>query len=217
MSENNNKSYKDILISAIVGGAFFAVPYIGLGLSVLPSLGIAAVAFGAGNLMLSESNKPKPIVMDVAKDDNRSFLEKITTAKRQNAEIYALMHRVEKPELIEDIKQLHAVIAKIIVTIEKAPEKAGKANTFFSYYLPVTVKILGKYDLIENQDLNSAESKKMMETTEQMVIKIRKAFEEQLAKLYQTDIVDTDAEMKVFESMLNAESFNTTDHFNLKK
>ena len=116
------KSYKDILISAIVGGAFFAVPYIGLGLSVLPSLGIAAVAFGAGNLMLSESNKPKPIVMDVAKDDNRSFLEKITTAKRQNAEIYALMHRVEKPELIEDIKQLHAVIAKIIVTIEKAPE-----------------------------------------------------------------------------------------------
>lgn len=217
MNENNNKSYKDILISAIVGGAFFAVPYIGLGLSVLPSLGIAAVAFGAGNLMLSESNKPKPIVMDVAKDDNRSFLEKITTAKRQNAEIYALMHRVEKPELIEDIKQLHAVIAKIIVTIEKAPEKAGKANTFFSYYLPVTVKILGKYDLIENQDLNSAESKKMMETTEQMVIKIRKAFEEQLAKLYQTDIVDTDAEMKVFESMLNAESFNTTDHFNLKK
>lgn len=217
MNENNNKSYKDILISAIVGGAFFAVPYIGLGLSVLPSLGIAAVAFGAGNLMLSESNKPKPIVMDVAKDDNRSFLEKITTAKRQNAEIYALMHRVEKPELIEDIKQLHAVIAKIIVTIEKAPEKAGKANTFFSYYLPVTVKILGKYDLIENQDLNSAESKKMMETTEQMVVKIRKAFEEQLAKLYQTDIVDTDAEMKVFESMLNAESFNTTDHFNLKK
>lgn len=217
MNENNNKSYKDILISAIVGGAFFAVPYIGLGLSVLPSLGIAAVAFGAGNLMLSESNKPKPIVMDVAKDDNRSFLEKITTAKRQNAEIYALMHRVEKPELIEDIKQLHAVIAKIIATIEKAPEKAGKANTFFSYYLPVTVKILGKYDLIENQDLNSAESKKMMETTEQMVIKIRKAFEEQLAKLYQTDIVDTDAEIKVFESMLNAESFNTTDHFNLKK
>ena len=29
MSEGN-KSYKDILISAIVGGAFFAVPYIGL-------------------------------------------------------------------------------------------------------------------------------------------------------------------------------------------
>lgn len=217
MNENNNKSYKDILISAIVGGAFFAVPYIGLGLSVLPSLGIAAVAFGAGNLMLSESSKAKPIVMDVAKEDNRSFLEKITVAKRQNAEIYALMHRIEKPELIENIKELHAVIAKIIVTIEKAPEKAGKANTFFSYYLPVTVKILGKYDLIENQDLNTADSKRMMETTEQMVIKIRKAFEEQLGKLYQTDIVDTDAEMKVFESMLNAESFNTTDHFNLKK
>lgn len=216
MSEGN-KSYKDILISAIVGGAFFAVPYIGLGLSVLPSLGIAAVAFGAGNLMLSESAKPKPIMEVGAKEDNRSFLEKIAVAKRQNAEIYALMHRVEKKELIDNIRDLHSVVARIITTIEKAPEKAAKANTFFTYYLPVTVKILSKYDLIENQDLDSPESIRMMETTEQMVVKIKNAFEDQLAKLYQTDIVDTDAEMKVFESMLNAESFNSQDHFNLNK
>lgn len=216
MSEGN-KSYKDILISAIVGGAFFAVPYIGLGLSVLPSLGIAAVAFGAGNLMLAESTKPKPIMEVGGKEDNRSFLEKIAVAKRQNAEIYALMHRVEKKELIDNIRDLHSVVARIITTIEKAPEKAAKANTFFIYYLPVTVKILSKYDLIENQDLDSPESIRMMETTEQMVVKIKNAFEDQLAKLYQTDIVDTDAEMKVFESMLNAESFNSQDHFNLNK
>ena len=127
------------------------------------------------------------------------------------------MHKVEKKELIDNIRELHAVVAKIITTIEKAPEKSAKANTFFSYYLPVTVKILNKYDLIENQDLTSDDSKRMMQTTEEMVIKIRKAFEDQLAKLYQTDIVDTDAEMKVFESMLNAESFNSQDHFNLKK
>lgn len=216
MSEGN-KSYKDILISAIVGGAFFAVPYIGLGLSVLPSLGIAAVAFGAGNLMLAESAKPKPIMEVGGKEDNRSFLEKIAVAKRQNAEIYALMHRVEKKELIDNIRDLHSVVARIITTIEKAPEKAAKANTFFTYYLPVTVKILSKYDLIENQDLDSPESIRMMETTEQMVVKIKNAFEDQLAKLYQTDIVDTDAEMKVFESMLNAESFNSQDYFNLNK
>ena len=78
-------------------------------------------------------------------------------------------------------------------------------------------KILNKYDLIENQDLSSEESKKMMQTTEQMVVKIKNAFEDQLAKLYQSDIVDTDAEMKVFESMLNDESFGNEDHFNLKK
>lgn len=215
---DGNKSYKDILISAVVGSAFFAVPYLGLGLSVLPSLGIAAVAFGAGNLMLSESTKPKPVMeVSTAVDDHKTFHEKIAVAKRQNAEIYSLMHKVEKKELIDNIRELHAVVAKIITTIEKAPEKSAKANTFFSYYLPVTVKILNKYDLIENQDLTSDDSKRMMQTTEEMVIKIRKAFEDQLAKLYQTDIVDTDAEMKVFESMLNAESFNSQDHFNLKK
>ena len=167
--------------------------------------------------MLAESTKPKPIMEVGGKEDNRSFLEKIAVAKRQNAEIYALMHRVEKKELIDNIRDLHSVVARIITTIEKAPEKAAKANTFFTYYLPVTVKILSKYDLIENQDLDSPESIRMMETTEQMVVKIKNAFEDQLAKLYQTDIVDTDAEMKVFESMLNAESFNSQDHFNLNK
>jgi 5-bromo-4-chloroindolyl phosphate hydrolysis protein len=217
MSEGNNKSYKDMLISAIVGGAFFAVPYLGLGLSVLPSLGIAAVAFGAGNLMLSESAKPKGMMEVSTNLDEKTFFEKIAVAKRQNAEIYSLMHKVEKKELVENIRELHSVVAKIITTIEKAPEKAGKANTFFTYYLPVTVKILNKYDLIENQDLSSQDSKNMMQTTEQMVIKIKKAFEDQLAKLYQTDIVDTDAEMKVFESMLDAESFGNQDHFNLNK
>lgn len=218
MSEGNNKSYKDMLISAVVGGAFFAVPYLGLGLSVLPSLGIAAVAFGAGNLMLSESAKPKPMMeVTTGYEDNKTFFEKIAVAKRQNAEIYSLLHRVENKELITNLRELHGTVAKIITTIEKAPEKAAKANTFFSYYLPVTVKILNKYDLIENQDLSSEESKKMMQTTEQMVVKIKNAFEDQLAKLYQSDIVDTDAEMKVFESMLNAESFGNEDHFNLKK
>lgn len=33
----------------------FAVPYLALNVSLLPSLGIAAIAYGAGNLLLSDS------------------------------------------------------------------------------------------------------------------------------------------------------------------
>ena len=48
MGKNNMKGQ---IISAFIGATFFAVPYLGMGISVLPSLGIGAIAYGAGTLM----------------------------------------------------------------------------------------------------------------------------------------------------------------------
>ena len=68
-----------------------------------------------------------------------------------------------------------------------------------------------KYDEIENQKLSSEEGRKFMESTKKMVEKINNAFKKQLSSLYQSDIIDTDAEMKVFDSMLKADGYNDDD------
>ena len=86
-------------------------------------------------------------------------------------------------------------------------------NNFFEYYLPVTLNILTRYDEIENQKLSSEESKKFMSQTKNMMEKINTAFKNQLSNLYQSDIVDTDAEMKVFDSMLKADGYDTSNDF----
>ena len=52
-----------------------------------------------------------------------------------------------------------------------------------------------------------------MKQTENMIQKINNAFKSQLSNMYQSDIVDTDAEMKVFESMLKADGYDTTSDF----
>ena len=46
-----------------------------------------------------------------------------------------------------------------------------------------------------------------------MMEKINTAFKNQLSNLYQSDIVDTDAEMKVFDSMLKADGYDTSNDF----
>ena len=46
--------------------------------------------------------------------------------------------------------------------------------------------------------------------------KINNAFKNQLSNLYQSDIVDTDAEMKVFEGMLKADGYDTSTDFKNK-
>ena len=105
---------------------------------------------------------------------------------------------------------------KIDTVIEK-PEKIKKIRNFLSYYLPVTKKILERYDEIENQKLNTAETKKFMGSVEEMIAKIKKAFEEQLSNIYQTEMIDTDAELKVFETMLKSDGFIDNIDFDINK
>ena len=109
----------------------------------------------------------------------------------------------------KDIEEIHSTCNKIIKAVEKNPEKYDKAQTFFSYYLPVTLNILKKYDDIENQNLSTADIKKFLDKTKNMVGKVNDVFKQQLENLYQTEIVDTDAEMKVFNSMLQSDGFGS--------
>ena len=205
--KNKGKDYKGSLASAVIGGAFFAIPYIGLGVSLLPSLGIGAVAFGAGNLLFSSDAKDK--VEKVAKE--MTLYDTLKQAKEQNAQIQNIMGKLEDPELVKNVGEIHDTVTKIIDTVSRKPDKIKKTNSFFNYYLPVTLNILSKYDDIENQKLDSKDSEKFMKKTQEMISKINKSFKTQLSNLYQADIIDTDAEMKVFETMLNSEGFDISD------
>ena len=133
-----------------------------------------------------------------------------------NNKIEKIIPKIEDIELANIIKEISETATKIIDTIESKPEKLKKNNNFFNYYLPVTVNILNKYDEIENQRLTTEESIKFMESTKEMVTKINDAFKKQLSNLYQSDMIDTDAEMKVFDSMLKADGYNFDDDFKIK-
>ena len=78
------------------------------------------------------------------------------------------------------------------------------------YYLPVCVKIVGRYDEIENQSLTSKDSKEFMQNTGKLLKATNKAFKKILNSLYQSDIIDADAEMKVYNTMLVSDGFDET-------
>ncbi|MBR3249404.1 MAG: 5-bromo-4-chloroindolyl phosphate hydrolysis family protein [Clostridia bacterium] len=173
----------------------------------MPSLAIGIGAFCAGELVQYVNKKDIPKA--------KSLTESIAEAKEMNTQIARIIPKIEDEELVKNIKEINNTTKKIIETIEKKPEKYKVNNNFFNYYLPVTVNILNKYDEIENQNLTTEESKKFMESTKRMVIKINDAFKSQLSNLYQSDMIDTDAEMKVFDSMLKADGYNPNDDFNI--
>ncbi len=197
------------IASAAVGGVFFAVPYLILSAPILPSLLIGAAAFGAGELVFSD---PKLTL----KDTDPSLYAILEKAKKQNKHIVDMIPMLEDETLQKELNDIHDSVTKIINTISNNPKKLKKTNNFFDYYLPVTVKLVDRYDEIENQKLSSAESKKFVESTNKMIGEINKAYRKILADLYKTDMVDMDAEMKVFDSLLKADGFDDTE-INAKK
>ena len=104
-------SSKGQILSAVVGATFFAIPYLGLGVSIIPSLGLGALAFGAGSLMFSSGSHTNEETLN----SEKVFWVMIDTAKKQNAQIYAMISKVEKGTLQNDIREVHSYAKKITV------------------------------------------------------------------------------------------------------
>ena len=89
------------IVSAIVGSAFFAVPYIGLSVALAPSLAIGCAAFGASQLVFSGIKNKESL-----KETDISLYNKINKAKKQNKEIYNLITKVERNDTKENLKKI---------------------------------------------------------------------------------------------------------------
>ena len=191
-------------ISAFIGSAFFAVPYLALSLPILPSVLIGASAFYAGELILTKNKK-------TLKEENFNLYKVLENAKKQNKRIIEAKSYINNYEIKAYLTSINESTSKIIKAIEKTPKKIKNIDNFFDYYLPITVKIINRYDEIENNDLSSKDSKKFMSSTINMLSSIDKAFKNILNNLYQKEIIDMSAEMKVFSSMLKADGFNENE------
>lgn len=198
------------IVSAVLGSAFFAIPYLGLSIALAPSLVIGCAAFGASELVFSGVK-----VKEKLKDTNRPLYLKISTAKKQNKEILNLIPKVENIDTRKNLNEIHDTVNEVLDVVENNPKKAGRIDNFFDYYLPVLIKIVNRYDEIENKKLSSKESKSFMEKADKMIKDTNKAFKSILDSLYQKDIMDADAEMKVYELMMKADGI-TPDNLLMK-
>lgn len=191
-------------VAAIIGSSFFAVPYLALSVPILPSLAIGVGAFFAGELLFSKEKS-----VDYKNDyDLKKVLEQ---AKKQNKHLLEMRPLIENEVIRTYLTEIHDSTAKIIRTVEKSPNKFKSIDNFFDYYLPITVKIVDRYDEIENQKLSSKDSKKFFTSSTKMLDAVNKAFKNILNSLYQSEIIDMDAEMKVFSSMLTSDGFNNSE------
>lgn len=190
------------VISAVVGGAFFAVPYLALAVPVIPSLAIGTAAFVAGELVLKRD------VVSSLKDNNFSLYQTLEKAKLENKHILDMISLIDDEGIRKDLNEINDTVTKIIKTLEKNPDRERKVKNFFDYYLPVTVKLVDRFDEIENQKISSSDSKKFYKSTSKTISEINVVFKKFLNNLYEADMMDANVEIKVLNSMLKSDGLD---------
>ena len=187
------------IFSSVVGAGFFAIGYLGLAVPLAPALILGTTAFAASELIMSSNKK--------GEKKELSFEERIKKAKVECKHIKEMTREIEDEKVRSDLEDIVKTTNKILNTIEKNKLHNKSANKFIDYYLPICVKIVDRYDEIENQSLTSRDSKKFMEDSKRIISDTSNAFKKILNGLYQNDILNADAEMKVYNSMLKSDGY----------
>lgn len=201
---------KKYIFSGLIGGGFFAASYLLLNLGLAPSLITSVAALGASSLIFKSDYDLDDLGIDNAKE----YLELLQESEKNVTKLKQMKDKIQNTDIRGKIININKTTDKIIKVLHEKPDKISSASKFLNYYLPVTIKILERYDEIEEQKLTSSSSRDFENKVNQMISNIEIAFDNQLNNLYNEEFIDTNAEIKVFEAMLKSdgllgESINT--------
>ena len=121
--------------------------------------------------------------------------------------------QIADPVLSAKIDQLENIVGRILRVMEEDPEKAKRMDTFMTYYLPTTQKLLDSYARFEAAGVegeNLRESKQKIASTMDMILQ---GFSRQLDELYKADAMDVNSDIRVMETMLKRDAGSASDDF----
>ncbi len=103
---------KRYIYSCILGGAFFAVPYLALGIGALPAAAIGVAAYGAGNLLFKDRTK-----IDLSDDISFNDKEELKKAQEMIIRIREIATKLESSDIVKNTKEICNTSDKIIDTV----------------------------------------------------------------------------------------------------
>lgn len=117
-------------------------------------------------------------------------------------QIRELNDRIEDEHVSATIDRLGGLTASIFTVVRQKPEQEDEVRKFMNYYLPTTFKLLESYALMEKQSYQGETIVASRKKIENILETLVKGFEELQDRLFRTDAMDVDAEIRVLETML---------------
>lgn len=137
----------------------------------------------------------------------------IYQGKRTIADIRRLNDEIPDERMSAQIDLIERLTAQIFDCVRKNPEKLSQIRQFLNYYLPTTIKLMEQYVTLQNQSLKTKNITEGMQKIEDLLDKVIIAFQRQLDALFEADVVDITADIRVMEQMMASEGLTNKKDF----
>ena len=137
----------------------------------------------------------------------------IYQGKRAIADIRRLNDEIPDERISAQIDLIERLTAQIFDCVRKNPKKLSQIRQFLNYYLPTTIKRMEQYVTLQNQSLKTENITEGMQKIEDLLDKVIIAFQRQLDALFEADVVDITADIRVMEQMMASEGLTNKKDF----
>lgn len=141
------------------------------------------------------------------------LLSVIYQGKRAIADIRRLNDEIPDERISAQIDLIERLTAQIFDCVRKNPKKLSQIRQFLNYYLPTTIKLMEQYVTLQNQSLKTENITEGMQKIEDLLDKVIIAFQRQLDALFEADVVDITADIRVMEQMMASEGLTNKKDF----
>ena len=137
----------------------------------------------------------------------------IYQGKRAIADIRRLNDEIPDERISAQIDLIERLTAQIFDCVRKNPKMLSQIRQFLNYYLPTTIKLMEQYVTLQNQSLKTENITEGMQKIEDLLDKVIIAFQRQLDALFEADVVDITADIRVMEQMMASEGLTNKKDF----
>lgn len=193
------------LLSLLVSGAVFTGSFLFLNFTFWSSVFIGIGGFIAGRILF-RNLKPKEIEKFVSTGITSKMVEKVISEGYEKLkEIRSYSFRMRNQDAKKKVEEIIKVGKKIYDNFREDPKDIKAARQFLNYYMEATIKIIKQYVELAEKRIDTEDVQKTLEKAETILDNIKNAFEVQLSKLQEDNVLDLDTEIQVLKNMIKME------------
>ena len=157
--------------------------------------------------------KPEPQPQPEADKLPPELQSVIYQGKTSIAKTRQLNDEIPDERMSAQIDLIERLTTQIFDCVKEHPEKLKQIRQFLNYYLPTTIKLMEQYVKLQNQSVKTENITDGMQKIEDLLDKVIVAFQRQLDALFESDVVDITADIRVMEQMMASEGLTEKKDF----
>ncbi len=194
-----------ILYSSILAGVVFILFFVMFKFGLILSVGAELTAFVAGILIFKPAGKKELIELQMRGISNEELREVMKEGLPKYQKLMDYSAAMQDGKMKQQVLDIARIVKDIFDDFKKDPKDIRLARQFLNYYLDATIKILDQYKELSLHADTSKEIQESLKRVGKLLSEVKTAFQAQLTKLLDNDVMDLKTEVDLLEKTLTLE------------